>query len=797
MKNSIMITAALLGATLLSCNESMTVSIDPDHTLWYDSPASLWEETLPLGNGRLGMMPDGNVNEEKIVLNEISMWSGSEADYSNPEAAESLPVIRELLQEGRNAEAQELMYSSFVPKKPSDGGTYGGYQTLGDLKITFDLPEEVDGYSRGLDLKTATAWTSFTYGDGSRHYRKYYVPRNSDVMVMEIGSSEKGGVSFDASISRRFRANTSIDENGTFKMYGELNSGADVPGVRYCAYAKVFAEGDDAETEGLSVRNADKAWIMISAATSWFEGDAYDARAYELLETASDGFCSKKMDRMHKESISMHKELYDRAGITIDSEDESAVLPTDERIVRYSEGAVDNSLATLYYHYGRYLLICSTRPGSLPPNLQGLWANTYQTPWNGDYHTNINVQMNHWIAEQGNLSELHLPLTELVMKLIPSGERTAKAFYGPDAEGWVQHMMTNVWNFTEPGEHPSWGATNTGGAWLCAHLWEHYVYTGDIDYLEKVYPALLGASEFFLSTMITDRKTGYLVTGPTSSPENTFWSDGKEVSICLGPTMDNQLVRELFQNTLSASSALAEENRPAGDASLLEEISEAIKRLAPDKISPKGYLMEWMEDYEEVDVHHRHVSHLYGLHPGNQISVHHTPEIAEACRVTLNRRGDEATGWSRAWKLNFWARLRDGDRALKLLRSLLYPACENGKASRHISGTYPNLFCSHPPFQIDGNFGGAAGIGEMLLQSQDGFIDPLPALPSEWKSGEIKGFKVRSGAGATVDMKWKDGRIQSMTVTGGSESAIRILNPETGEIMECDVKPGKKKTFRF
>ncbi len=821
---------------------------DPEHILLYDEPASLWEETLPLGNGRLGIMPDGGIKKERIVLNEISLWSGCETDYANPDAAASLPEIRELLQQGRNVEAQELMYERFVPKKQTDGGTYGSYEVLGWLDIDFGvdgnglLPDVSSGsYRRWLDLKTATAFSGYS-ADGVDYMRKYYVSRDKDVIVIEIDAVGKGVAEFAVRIGRDGRGDCRLTENGFLKISGNLDSGKEgVTGMSYAAYAGVVACGSDAEVYGvpsddnsngsvpsIKVTGADKAWIVVSAATSFFEGDRYDSKAENdisavvsrnvIKDACGIRRMTKKMDRLHNASVESYRRLYGRASVSIESSAGTEGLTTDERLDAYSKGAEDNAFASLYYNYGRYLLISGTREGSLPPNLQGLWANTFATPWNGDYHTNINVQMNHWIAEQGNLSELHLPLTELVLKMIPSGEKTASDFYGPDADGWVQHMMTNVWNYTAPGEHPSWGATNTGGAWLCAHLWEHYAYTLDEQYLARIYPALEGASRFFLSTMIRDRKYGYLVTAPTSSPENEFLCDGRKVSICMGPTMDNQLIRELFTNTLTASGILRKSGADYVRDSFVDSLETAVSQLPPHRISPDGYLMEWLEDYEEADIHHRHVSHLYGLHPGNQISPSATPELAEACRNTLNRRGDEATGWSRAWKINFWARLGDGDRALKLLRSLLHPAYQyaGGKAGDPVgnrdasgsvdadgsgdalgavdkgvsvvsvvSGTYPNLFCSHPPFQIDGNFGGAAGISEMLLQSHEGFINILPALPSEWASGSLEGFKVRGGA--SVDLEWKDGRPVLMTLTVGPARENIIKVPEG----MCIVQDGK------
>lgn len=741
--------------------------------LRYNTPADAWEETLPLGNGRIGMMPDGGIARERIVLNDITMWSGSEdPEAFSPNAIDYLPQIQALLLEGKNLEAQQMMYQHFrcggLGSAFGNGkdAPYGAFQLVASLQIDHRLlnAEDVDDYERVLSLNDAVATTQFTAG-GVTYTREYLASHAHDVLLIRLTASEKGAISFDMGLERSERGKVHVEGNRLI-MEGQLNDGHDGnTGVQFLTRAEITHKGGEITTEGqsLTLEHADEAIIVVSTGTDMLDPDYRENIEQRLVTATKINF--SRLKQAHQKA---YQEKFDRVVLDLGEQDNERT--TDERLTRFQE-MDDPAFAALYFQYGRYLMISGTRENSLPLNLQGLWANQVQTPWNGDYHLNINVQMNYWPAEVCNLPELHRPLIDLTRSLVPSGQKTAKTFYG--AEGWVAHMMTNPWGFTAPGEHASWGATNTGGAWLGQHLWEHYAFSGNVEYLQTIYPVLVGAAEFFLSSMIQEPVNGWLVTAPSSSPENAFYLPGSNdpVYVCMGPTMDVQIITELFTNILHAAHVLGMENDDT-----VHRIKEALPRVPPMQISPHGCLQEWLEDYEEQDPRHRHVSHLYGLHPSNQISPVTTPELAAAARETLERRGDEGTGWSRAWKINFWARLHNGNRAYKLLKSLLEPAFGSDVHMNRGGGTYPNLFCAHPPFQIDGNFGGTAGIAEMLIQSQDGYIHLLPALPDTWGQGEFKGLRVRGGA--EVDVAWEGKKPRRLQIRASNSHTFQVKAPD-------------------
>jgi alpha-L-fucosidase 2 len=734
--------------------------------IWFDKPAAQWEETLPLGNGRLGMTPDGGVEKEKVVLNDITLWSGSPQDANNYEAHKYLPVIKKLLSEGQHDEAQKLIDKNFVCLGPGSGGPqWGCFQMLADLTIQHHYSGGAASprdYHRWLSLDSAIAVTSFVM-NGIQYTREYFSSFGDDVDVIRIHASEKGKVSFSVGISRPERGESAVSGQ-TLQLSGQLDNGTDGKGMQYLTQVRIVNIGGKQSSRGkeLLVEGADEALILIAAATD-FRNPGYKELAVQHMTTAL-----KRSYVLQKQlHVRHYRQLFGRVVIDLGN-GAAESMTTDKRLAAYyKQPEEDRSLPVLFVQFGRYLSISSTRVGLLPPNLQGLWANQVNTPWNSDYHLDVNVQMNHWPVEMANLSELNLPLTELVRGLVKPGERTAKAYY--QAEGWIAHVITNVWGFTEPGESASWGVTKSGSGWLCNNLWEHYVYTDDTRYLKSIYPILKGSALFYKSILVKDEKTGWLVTSPSSSPENHFYlPNGKQAAICVGATIDNQIIRELFTNMITAMETLKI------DKALADTLRAQLKQLPPTGIiSPNGRIQEWLEDYKETEPQHRHISHLYGLYPANLITPNGTPDLAAAAKKTLEVRGDDGPSWAIAYKQLFWARLLDGNRAFKLLREILKPTLRTDINYGAGGGVYPNLFSAGPPFQIDGNFGAAAGIMEMLLQSHAGYVELLPAIPDLWKAeGKVKGLKARGNL--TVDFAWKNGVVTNYRITSPQPKQVKL-----------------------
>lgn len=738
--------------------------------LSYHKPATQWEETLPLGNGRLGMMPDGGIERENIVLNDITLWSGSQQDANNYDAHKYLPAIRQLLIEGKNSEAQALIDKNFIcTGKGSGGRAYGCYQLLADLQIDYHYKDQqsaavnVKKYHRQLSLNTAVA--QCTYEINGVHYkREYFTSFAGDVSVIKIIADKPGQLNLNVKISRPERSSTNISQ-GILQLTGQLDNGTDGKGMQFLAEVKAITTGGSVETGNneLVIKNATETIIYISAGTD-FKNPDFRKKTDALLSSAF----RKPYIVEKQQHIAGYQKLFNRLSLKLGSKNSNDTLATDQRLVNFHQNPEsDLGLPVLFFQFGRYLAICSTRVGLLPPNLQGLWANEIHTPWNGDYHLDVNVQMNHWPMEVTNLSELNLPLAELVRGMVVNGEKTAKAYY--EADGWVAHVITNVWGFTEPGESASWGITKSGSGWLCNNLWEHYAFTGDKNYLRSIYSILKGSAAFYSSMLVTDPKSGWLVTSPSSSPENSFYlPDGKSASVCMGPTIDNQIIRELFNNVIFASKTLNM------DEQFRKRLETELKKLPPaGQIAHDGRLMEWLEEYKETEPQHRHVSHLYGLFPASLITPSTTPALAEACKKTLNVRGDDGPSWSIAYKILWWARLEDGNRAFKLLTQLMRPTIKTGMNYTAGGGIYPNLLSAGPPFQIDGNFGATAGIAEMLIQSHAGYIDLLPAIPDCWKAaGEVRGLKARGNF--TVNMKWKDGKVISYQIFSPVSGSVKV-----------------------
>jgi len=708
-----------------------------DFLLWYRQPARVWVEALPIGNGRLGAMVFGGVAHERLQLNEDTLYAGGPYTAVNPLARENLPRVRELIFAGRYAEAEALADETLISRPVKQMP----YQPLGNLWLQFDRLDGVSGYRRELDLEAAVARTMFRVGAGV-HRREVFVSPVDQCLVLRHAVEGGDAISGRIRTGNEHATVTRVVEGG-WLVAGHNVSKHGIEGrLRFAFRVQVRHRGGQVriEQDQIVFEGVRELELRMVAATSHLRHDDVGGDPEAITAAQLHAVAGKSFDALLADHLAEHRRLFHRVRLDL-GRTAAADLPTDERIAAFAQGD-DPALVALYHAYGRYLLICSSRPGSQPANLQGIWNDLMDPPWESKYTININTEMNYWPAEASGLSECVEPLQRMLEELARTGAVTAREMYG--AGGWMVHNNTDLWRAATPPDGAKWALWPMGGAWLLQQLWDRWDYGRDPDYLRQVWPLFKGTARFFVDTLQDDPQTGFKVTVPSLSPENAHPFGA---SICAGPTMDAQILRDLFGQCIEAARILGV------DADFAAQLATLSERLPPNRIGAAGQLMEWQHDWDmqAPEIHHRHISHLYGLHPSAQINRRDTPALAEAAKRTLRIRGDDATGWGIAWRLNFWARLWDGEHCLKILRMLLAP-----------QRSYPNLFDAHPPFQIDGNFGGAAGIVEMLVQSWGGAIFLLPALPAEWRNGTLTGLRVRNAA--RLDVSWKDGRLAQATL---------------------------------
>lgn len=770
------------------------------NTLWYTQPANYFEESLVLGNGKMGASVFGGIHSDKIYLNDATLWSGEPVNASmNPEAYKNLPAIREALRNGNYQRADSL-------NRNLQGKYSESYAPLGTLLIDFENHGDPKNYYRELNIGEAVSKVHYTIG-GIKYSREYFISHPDRIMVIKLSSSQKRALSFTVRFESLLKyklssSKSTLQANGYAPIRALPSYLGDVPntvifdekrGTRFTTLIKIrYTDGEMVATDTtLGLREGTNAIIYISIATS-FNGYDRDPAADGLndetiaREQLTNAF-SKPFQQLKQTHLADYQKFFNRVRLNL-GKTSAPDLPTDERLKRYAEGKEDKNLEILYFQYGRYLLISSSRTPGVPANLQGIWNPYIRPPWSSNYTTNINAEENYWLAENTNLSEMHLPLLGFIKNISKTGEITARTFYG--VHGWAECHNSDIWAMSNPvGDFghgdPVWANWNMGGTWLSTHLWEHYLFTQDKDFLKnEAYGIIKGASQFCLEWLIEDNE-GELITSPSTSPENRYvTSSGYHGATLFGGTSDLAMIRECFSNTIKASKIL---NIDTDFRSVLEH---ALARLHPYTIGKNGNLQEWYYDWQDEDPHHRHQSHLFGLFPGHQITPSTTPELADACRKTLEVKGDETTGWSKGWRINLWARLGDGNHAYKMYRELLKYIDPDGIRTNYSGGggTYPNLFDAHPPFQIDGNFGGAASLIEMLVQSDDNCIRLLPALPDAWDSGSVSGVCARGGF--DISMNWKNKTLQTVSITAKAEGKTTLISGNKEK--EISIKKGQK-----